>query len=103
MKPVAIFYSLSVQSFLRHLHPTLKKPIREAIEELSEEPLKGKPLQDELFGFRSHRYKKYRVIYRFIEKKNRVEIIYAGPRSDVYEIFSQKIKGLKSSKKPLLI
>lgn len=67
------------------------------IEELSLEPLKGKPLRDEFEGFRSHRFKKYRVVYRHAENKGLVEIAFAGPRRDVYQLFSNYLKKLKSA------
>ncbi len=95
MKPARIVYTPTARDILRKLHPSIKKALREAIEELMLEPLKGKPLQEEFMGFRSHRLKSYRVIYRYREPKNTVEIHYPGPRSDVYRLFSEYIKKLR--------
>lgn len=90
-----IVYTPTAKQYLTHLHPELKRGLRFVIEELAEEPLKGKPLQRELEGFRSHRFKKYRVIYQFNEKKNRVQILFAGPRTDVYELFGRYLRETK--------
>ncbi len=95
MKLVQIVYSPTARDYLRSFQPSLKASLREAVEELVTSPLKGKPLQDEFEGFRSHRFKRYRVIYRYIENKRRIEILFAGPRRDVYVQFSRYLKNLK--------
>lgn len=92
MKPARIVYSPTAKVFIKHLQPSVKKALREVIDELVLEPLKGKPLQEEFEGFRSHRFKRYRVIYRFMENQNRVEVLFVGPRSDVYQLFSDYLK-----------
>lgn len=96
MKPRRIVYTPTARQYLKHLHPDLKKALKESIEELSLEPTKGKPLQDEFEGFRSHRLKRYRVIYRHNEDKDLVEIYFAGPRKDVYRLFSKYLKDLQA-------
>lgn len=95
MRAVRLTYTPTARDYLKKLHPDLKKALREMIEELIEDPKKGKPLRDEFEGFRSHRLKKYRVIYRYEEAENLVEIIFAGPRRDVYRLFSSYLKGLR--------
>jgi mRNA-degrading endonuclease RelE of RelBE toxin-antitoxin system len=94
MKLAEIVYSPTARKYLRHLHPSVKQALREAIEELGVEPLKGKPLQEEFEGFRSHRFKRYRVIYRYVEKEHRVEVLLAGPRQEVYRLFGDYLKEL---------
>lgn len=96
MRPARLLYTPTARDTLRHLHPSLKKALREAIEELALQPLKGKPLQEEFEGFRSHRFKRYRVVYRYDETKNLIEILLAAPRSDVYRLFSDYLKKLKA-------
>lgn len=96
MKLARIVYSPTARDYLKHLPPAVKSPLREAIEELALEPLKGKPLQEEFEGFRSHRFKKYRIIYRHQEKQNRVEILFGGPRSNIYTLFSDYLKKIRT-------
>ena len=68
---------------LRHLHPDLKRLIRQALDELASHPMKGKPLQEELAGLWSLRVSHYRVIYQMDEAG--VTVIFLGPRRTVYE------------------
>ena len=94
MKPARLLYTPTARDILKKAHPFLKKALKEAIEELILEPLKGKPLQEEFEGFRSQRFKKYRVIYRYQAEKNLVEIHFAGPRAEVYRLFSDYLNKL---------
>ena len=71
-------------SLIRGLHPELKKKIRAALLEITDDPLSGKPLKDELHGLWSFRIKKIRIIYRFTGKKH-IDIIAIGPRKSIYE------------------
>ena len=56
--------------------------LKEAIRELSENPLQGKKLKGELEGLRSHRVGRFRIVYRVI--KDLVEVVYIDDRKDVY-------------------
>ena len=94
MKPIQIVYSLEAQRYLCHLTPSVKTALRFLIDELQTDPWKGKPLKDEFEGFRSHRFKKYRVIYRYVEEKRRIEILFAGERIEVYRLFSEYLSNL---------
>jgi addiction module RelE/StbE family toxin len=96
VRPARLLYTPTARDYLRHLHPSLKNALREAIEELALQPLKGKPLQEEFEGFRSHRLKRYRVVYRYDEVKNQIEVLLAASRSDVYRLFSDYLKKLKA-------
>ena len=71
-------------SLIRGLHPELKKKIRAALLEITDDPLSGKPLKDELHGLWSYRIKKIRIIYRFTSGKY-IDIIAIGPRKIIYE------------------
>lgn len=63
-----------------------------AIDELKKNPNLGKPLQEDFVGYRSHRFKRYRVIYKYHERQNQINVIFAGNRLDVYEQFSKYLK-----------
>lgn len=92
-----IFYTLKAVEIIKHLHPGIKSLIREKIEELKSAPYSGKPLQDELEGFRSLRYKTFRVIYSFDESKKIITVIFAGKRQQVYQLFMDYLKKQHSS------
>jgi mRNA interferase RelE/StbE len=81
---------------LSKLHPENKRKIKQALNELRQNPHIGRDLQEELFGFKSLRLKKYRVIYTINEEDNYIEIYHIGPRSDVYEQFKRLLAELKN-------
>ena len=81
---------------LSKLHPENKRKIKQALNELRQNPQVGKDLQEELFGFKSLRLKKYRIIYMINEEDNYIEIYHIGPRSDVYEQFKRLLAELKN-------
>jgi mRNA-degrading endonuclease RelE of RelBE toxin-antitoxin system len=64
MKRVPVFLTTTAHQLLRHLHPDLKRLIRQALDELANHPMKGKPLQEELAGLWSLRVSHYRIIYQ---------------------------------------
>ena len=73
-------------SLIRNLHPLIKTDIRNALRLLTQNPLYGKPLKEELDGLRSYRIKKYRIIYRIpVTPLKTLEIIAIGPRKNIYE------------------
>ena len=72
---------------LSKLHPDNKKQIKQALTELRQNPHSGKDLQEELVGFKSLRFKQYRIIYLLNGEKEIIQIIHIGQRKDVYEQF----------------
>ena len=71
----------SAKSFSR---PKREKIIK-AIEELRENPHKGKPLSGGLKGLRRIRMSSFRIIYLIEEEKVTVLIVKVGSRGDVYK------------------
>lgn len=68
-----------------HLSPAVKRNIKHALRDIVSNPFVGKALQAELSGYRSYRIQRYRVVYRFNEVENMLEVIHFGHRSHVYE------------------
>lgn len=89
MTPYQVCYTPSAAESIRHLHPSVKRALREAIRGLAAVPFSGPPLAFELAGFRSLRVSRYRVIYRVQEADPTIEIHLVGPRKDIYEVFRQ--------------
>jgi addiction module RelE/StbE family toxin len=87
MKKWKMRFTPEASRIVAKLHPDNKKQLKQALNELQQNPYTGKELQEELFGFKSLRLKRYRVIYAVSEEENYVEIYYVGRRSDVYEQF----------------
>lgn len=80
-------YTPEAAARVRSLHPEIKKVIREGIRTLLDDPLAGSALHFELSGFMSFRTRKYRIIYRLNHEESALEILYVGPRRDIYEEF----------------
>ena len=85
MTPYQVRYTPAAAESTRHLHPPIKRAIREAIRGLAADPLRGHPLVLDLAGFRSLRVSRCRVIYRIRDRV--IEIHLVGPRRDIYEAF----------------
>ena len=77
------------------LHPDLKHDLRVAIREISATPYSGKSLQEDLQGFLSYRFKRYRIIYRVEDTTRTVTVYMFGHRRDVYELFSELVRQSK--------
>lgn len=89
MTAYRVRYTAVAADSIRHLHPSIKHAIREAIRNLTTDPFLGHPLTLELTGFRSLRISKYRMIYRLHEEARAVEIHLVGARKDIYEVFRE--------------
>ena len=62
-----------------------QKAILEALAEIKENPLVGKPLTEELTGRFSYRIGSYRIIYRVNKKEKVIQVVTAGHRSTIYK------------------
>jgi len=82
---------------LLKLHPESEKQIKKVLAEIRQNPYTGKDLQEELFGFKSLRIKKYRIIYHIGEEENFLGIYYIGRRSDIYEQFRRLLAELQKA------
>jgi len=77
------------------LHPEHKKQIKQALNDLRRNPHAGKELQEELFGFKSLKSKRHRIIYDTDDEGKFVQVYHIGRRHDVYEQFKQLLLELK--------
>lgn len=80
---------------IARLHPEVKRLVKDAVDELRQNPYLGDDLQDELAGFKSFKPKRYRILYTVDDEKKCVEIFYVGHRRDVYENFRRILNALK--------
>ena len=93
MKKYKITLSFTANKILKHLHPDIKKILRETLNDLSINPYSGKPLKEELEGYWSLPVLKYRVIYQI--EKSSIIVIYIGLRKYVYAKFLELLKAIK--------
>jgi addiction module RelE/StbE family toxin len=87
-------YPPEAARLIRKLHPEIKKDIREGIRRLLNDPLVGHPLHDELSGYRSLRVRTYRVIYQIDDEDTTLDVVFVGPRRNVYEELRELLLGL---------
>jgi mRNA interferase RelE/StbE len=82
------------------LPPEHKKTIKQALDDLRRNPHEGKDLQAELFGFKSLRSKRYRIIYDLDEEGQLIDVYHIGRRRDVYEKFRRLLLDLRKPSPP---
>jgi mRNA-degrading endonuclease RelE of RelBE toxin-antitoxin system len=85
MKGFRIRLTPEAAGFIAKLHPENRKIIRQALDEIRQNPHSGYDLQEELSGFNSFRSKRYRVIYKVDELRHFIDVYLVGHRRDVYE------------------
>ena len=73
-----------VARLIQNLHPSLKRKVRGALEQILADPHSGKALKDELEGLRSFRVGRFRIIYRIATGKQ-IGLVAIGPRAIIYE------------------
>lgn len=82
--------SPETRSFIRNLHPEIKKKIKYGLNEIVGDPDLGKFLKKELKGLQSYKISRYRIIYR--KASDIIELIAVGPRKNIYEETVKLIK-----------
>lgn len=80
-----VVYTLTAKAAIRKLDPGTRNRVRAAVEELSRDPLQGKPLSFTLKGLRSWRTGDWRIIYEAEAERVVVVVVTVGHRRDVYE------------------
>ena len=99
MNKFSMRYTPEASRLLSKLHPENKKLIRAALEDLRNNPYAGRDLQEELYGYKSFKLKRYRVLYNINEEENTIQIFHIGHRKDVYEQFNRLLNQLKKPSK----
>lgn len=78
-------YAASAARALRKLDPQVQRRLKAALEELANDPERGKPLQLTLRGLRSWRTGDYRIVYRIVADRIEILVLAVGHRREVYE------------------
>ena len=84
-----------VAALIRSLHPDLRRKVRSALADISNDPAVGKPLRGELNGLRSCRISRLRIVYRV--SGTAIEIVAVGPRRSIYEETWRRVRKKPSS------
>ncbi|HBT96444.1 MAG TPA: cytotoxin [Desulfobulbaceae bacterium] len=73
----------------KQLAPEIRAAAKEALRRLCDNPFLGKRLREELQGFWTYRFNRYRIIYTIDVEKKWLIIQSIGHRRDIYERFNQ--------------
>jgi len=95
MKKFGMKFTPETTRILAKLHPENKKLIKQALVELRKNPYAGTDLQEELYGFKSFKLKRFRVLSNINEEEKIIQIFHIGHRKDVYEQFNRLLNELK--------
>ena len=95
MKKFGLKFTPESARILSKLHPDNKRLIKQALVELGKNPFAGSDLQEELFGFKSFKLNRFRVLYDINEEANTIRIYHIGHRKDVYQQFHRLLTELK--------
>jgi mRNA interferase RelE/StbE len=94
MKNYKMRFTQEASRILSRFHPENKNLIRQALEDLRIHPFAGSNLQEELYGFKSFKFKRYRILYTINEQDSFIQIFHTGHRKDVYEQFRRLLNEL---------
>lgn len=83
----------TVAKVLRNFHPDIKKLTKSALKVIADNPYLGKELQEDLEGYLSYRFKRYRVVYIVDEETKTVILHMVWPKRNVYDLIAQLIPG----------
>jgi len=89
--PYRVKLTATVGKTLTKFHPELKKHTKKALKEIARNPYIGKELQEELEGYLSYRFKRYRIIYTVDEQRKILVVHLVWHRRDVYELLERLI------------
>ncbi len=82
--------SPEIRSEMTRLSLFLKQKIKDSLKELQNDFFLGKPLIDELEGFRSYPVSHHRIIYTIEGGKREIAVAMIAPRFEVYELLLGK-------------
>ena len=81
-----------VAEVIRHLHPDLKRSVRQAVRALCADPVCGEPLQKELEGYWKYRVRRFRIVYAIDRPDRIIRIVAVGPRRTIYEQAADQLR-----------
>ena len=87
MKKYIMRFTPEASRLISKFNPENKKQIKKALLNLQKNPYTGGDLQEELYGFKSFKIKRFRILYDINEDESFIQIYHVGHRKDVYEEF----------------
>jgi len=59
---------------------------------ITEDPVKGEPLKQELQEYRKYKVRRYRIVYRIDRSTRRIMILSVGHRRVIYEELAEALR-----------
>lgn len=91
-----IFMAPSAHRRYRKFDSHLQRKIKEEARKLAEDPYRYEELKGPLRGIRSYHFnygnREYRIAYRIVEDKKRIEIVLVKTRKSFYQILRRIIR-----------
>lgn len=87
-----LFLTPQAEALLRVLPPLTKRYVRQALDEILEDPWIGKALRDDLTGFHSFRTGRFRIVYQIHSPHRRLMVIGIGRRETIYEDIAAELR-----------
>ncbi|OGA38886.1 MAG: cytotoxin [Betaproteobacteria bacterium RIFCSPLOWO2_12_FULL_62_13] len=78
---------------IRHLPPSIKRGVKQAIRAIAADPSCGEPLQRELAAYLKFKVRRFRIIYAVDRGQRTIRIIAVGPRQTIYEDIAEQLRG----------
>jgi mRNA interferase RelE/StbE len=94
MKKYRIRFTPEASRLISKFQPENKKQFKRALQDLQKDPYTSGDLQEELYGFKSFKIKRYRILYTINEEDSFIQVYHIGHRSDVYEQFRRLLNEL---------
>jgi mRNA interferase RelE/StbE len=87
-----ISYTRTAARAIRDLDPEVRMRVRAAIDRLTEDPSRGKPLRLTLKGLRTWRTGDWRIVYRATRQTLEILVVAVGHRRDVYDRVRDRLR-----------
>ncbi len=97
MSLLKLVISPAAAGIIRHLPPSIKRGVKQAIRAIAADPDCGEPLQRELAAYRKFKVRRFRIIYAINRRQRTVRIVAVGSRQTIYEDLAERLKGEGSS------
>ena len=81
-----------VAETIRHLPPSVKRGVREAIRTIAANPDSGEPLQRDLAAYLKYKVRRFRIVYEIDRRRRTLRIMAVGPRSTIYEEVAEQLR-----------
>lgn len=78
---------------IRHLPPSIKHGVKQAIRAIAADPACGEPLQRELSEYRKFKVRRFRIIYAVERGRQTIRVVAIGPRQTIYEDIAERLRG----------